>query len=134
MTAPAGYSGTPLHRKLGIVPGARIALLGAPGDLALELPDGVSVATRASGNRDVIVLFAERRAELERRLPAARRALEPAGGLWLAWPKRSSGVATDIDENLLREIVLPTGMVDNKVCAIDDVWSGLRFVVRLSNR
>lgn len=130
----AGYSGTPLHRKLGIAPGSRLALLGAPAELELELPDGVSVATRAGARRDVIVLFATRRAELERRLPAARRALEPAGGLWVAWPKRSSGVPTDLDENLLREIVLPTGMVDNKVCAIDDVWSGLRFVVRLENR
>jgi hypothetical protein len=90
----------------------------------------VGVRRRLGGRLDVIVCFLTRRRELERRIEPLRAALQPAGGLWLAWPKRSSGVATDLDENVLREIVLPTGLVDNKVCAIDATWSGLRFVLR----
>jgi hypothetical protein len=82
----------------------------------------------------VIVFFSARRAQLVRRLPALQRALDPDGGLWIAWPKRSSGVDTDITEDALRELILPSGLVDNKVCAIDQTWSGLRFVVRVANR
>jgi hypothetical protein len=137
MTASAGYSGTPLVRKLGIKPGSRLGLLGAPEgfDATLgELPDGVAVRRRARGPLDVIVAFHLRRAELERRLDALRGALDPAGGLWIAWPKRASGVATDIDENVVRELGLAAGLVDNKVCAIDEVWSGLRLVFRLRDR
>lgn len=133
----AGYSGTPLTRKLGIRPGARLALVNAPDDFEAvlgELPDGVAVARRPRGRRDVIVAFFVRRAELERRLPALRGALEPDGGLWLAWPKRSSGVETDISETDIRELGLAAGLVDNKICAIDQIWSGLRFVYRLTDR
>jgi hypothetical protein len=134
-TSTAGYSGTPLPRKLGIKPGHRIALLGAPDGFELpELPDGVQVKRRATGRADVIVTFHTRRAELERRLPALRALMEPVAGLWIAWPKRASKIETDITEDVLREIALPTGLVDNKVCAIDATWSGLRLVIRLEHR
>ena len=133
MTA-AGYSGTPLPRKLGIAPGHRVALLGAPGGFELELPQGVRLRRRAGGKADVIISFHTERAELERRLPALRAMMEPAAGLWIAWPKRASKVQTDITEDVLREIALPTGLVDNKVCAVDETWSGRRLVIRLEHR
>jgi hypothetical protein len=134
---PAGYSGTPLPRKLGIKPDSRLALLGAPPgfDATLgELPAGVSIRRQARGPLDVILAFFVGRADLERRLPALARALQPAGGLWIAWPKRASGVASDLTENVVRELGLVAGLVDNKVCAVDEVWSGLRFVYRLRDR
>ena len=136
--APAGYSGTPLVRKLGIKPEARLGLIGAPetfdGTLG-ELPPGVRVRQRLVGEPfDVIVFFAARRAQLERRLPALAAALDPAGGLWIAWPKRASGVATDVTEDVVRGSGLAAGLVDNKICAIDEVWSGLRLVYRLRDR
>jgi hypothetical protein len=128
---PAGYSGTPLAQKLGIKPEHTIALLGAPEGFSIDdLPDGVDVRTRTRGPFDVIVSFHIRRADLAQRLPTLLRALPPDGGLWIAWPKKSSGVATDITEDTVREVALPTGMVDNKVCAIDATWSGLRLVLR----
>ena len=133
----AGYSGTPLPRKLGVKPGDRVALIGAPDGFEPvlgELPDGVRLSRALRGSFEVIVCFCERRAELERRLARLRAALTPAGGLWLAWPKRSSGVATDLGEGLVREFGLAAGLVDNKVCAIDETWSGLRFVYRLADR
>ncbi|MEK6271957.1 MAG: DUF3052 domain-containing protein [Actinomycetota bacterium] len=133
----AGYSGTPLPRKLGIAAGHRVAFAGAPKDFrhALgPLPDGVAVRTRVRGPLDVIVAFFVRRSELERRFPPLAAALEPDGGLWIAWPKRSSGVTTDLTEDVVREIAIANGMVDNKVCAIDDTWSGLRLVYRLRDR
>jgi hypothetical protein len=131
----AGYSGTPLPRKLGIKPRHRVALLGAPDGFELgELPEDVSVGRRAGGKVDVILTFHTSRAELERRLPALRAMMEPAAGLWIAWPKRASKVETDITEDVLREIALPTGLVDNKVCAVDETWSGLRLVIRREYR
>jgi hypothetical protein len=133
----AGYSGTPLPQKLGIKPGARVAFVGAPAGFAVALgalPPGTSVAERLAGPHDVIVFFTTSRKDLERRLPRLERALDPAGGLWIAWPKKSSGVPTDVTEDVLREVALPRGLVDNKVCAIDDTWSGLRLVVRIENR
>jgi hypothetical protein len=135
--AAAGYSGTPLAGKLGIKPEARIGLVAAPAgfERALgELPQGVCVRRRLQGTFDVIVAFCTRRAVLERRLPAWRGALASDGGLWLAWPKRTSGVATDLGEALVRELGLGAGLVDNKVCAIDATWSGLRFVYRRTDR
>jgi hypothetical protein len=137
MAAAAGYSGTPLPRKLGIKPGARVGLIGAPDgfDQTLgELPDDVAVRRQLRGPLDVIVAFTAERRDLEKRLDVLKRALNPAGGLWIAWPKRSSGVPTDVTENVVRELGLAAGLVDNKVCAIDDVWSGLRLVVRLRDR
>ena len=129
----AGYSGTPLPAKLGVKPESRVALLGAPDgfDQVLgPLPPGVTVRRQLRGPLDVLLAFFTRRADLERRLPALTAALDPAGGLWVAWPKQSSGVATDINENVIRDVALPTGLVDNKVCAVDDTWSGLRLVIR----
>jgi hypothetical protein len=136
-SASTGYSGTPLVRKLGINPGATVALIRAPDGfdgMLGEMPDGVTIRRRLRGPCDVIVSFHVDRAELGRRLPALRRALAQDGGLWLAWPKRSSGVATDLGDGSVRELGLAAGLVDNKVCAIDETWSGLRFVYRLANR
>jgi hypothetical protein len=133
----AGYSGTPLPQKLGIKEGARVALVRAPEgfERALKpLPDGVKLRTQARGANDVVLFFATRLAELERRFDGFARSIEPAGGLWIAWPKKTAGVATDLRENVVRETGLSHGLVDNKVCAVDDTWSGLRFVYRLSDR
>jgi len=127
----AGYSGTPLEQKLGVRPGLRVAVLGAPAGFELA---GVSPFKRLAPDLDLIVCFLRTAAALRRRRAALEAALAPAGSLWIAWPKRSSGVATDLSENLLRETLLPDGLVDNKVCAIDETWSGLRFVVRLGER
>jgi hypothetical protein len=127
----AGYSGTPLAQKLGIKPESRLSVLGAPTGFAIpELPDGVVERTTARSRADVIVSFHTARADLARRLPALMRALDVDGGLWIAWPKRSSGVPTDVTEDVVREVALPTGLVDVKVCAIDDTWSGLRLCLR----
>ena len=134
----SGYSGTPLPRKLGIKPGHRVLLLGAPEGFAEdtlgELPEGVRVGTRASGVADVIVAFHVRRAELAKRMPALRERMDPAAGLWIAWPKRASKVETDLTEDVVRELALANTLVDNKVCAIDETWSGLRLVIRLKDR
>jgi hypothetical protein len=129
----AGYSGTPLARKLGIKEGHTVALLGAPDGFAATLeglPDAVTLRTRARGTADVIVSFHTKRADLERRLPSLLDVLDVDGGLWIAWPKKASKVPTDITEDTLREVALPIGLVDNKVCAVDDTWSGLRLVWR----
>lgn len=129
----AGYSGTPLVRKLGLKPGHRAAYVCAPDgfDATLgELPEGVAVSRTLRGPLDVIVCFVTARRELERRLPSLRGALAPDGMLWVAWPKRSSGATTDMTEDVVRDVALPTGLVDTKVCAIDQTWSGLRLVVR----
>jgi hypothetical protein len=133
----AGYSGTPLTKKLGIKEGHRVAFPSAPDgfrEVLGELPDDAWVKSRANGPLDVIVFFTRSRAELQRRLPALRRAMHPAAGLWIAWPKRSSGVDTDMTEDVARELGLANRLVDNKVCAIDDTWSGLRLVIRLADR
>lgn len=128
-------SGTPLPTKLGVKPGHRVLLAGAPARFDLGPLPGVEVHRRAgTAAYDVVLLFVTRRRELLARLDGLRGRLTPAGGLWVAWPKRTSGVPTDLDENVLRDVVLPTGMVDNKVCAVDETWSGLRFVVRLRDR
>jgi len=134
---PAGYSGTPLAKKLGIREGDTVTLLGAPDGFETELeglPDCVTLKHRAGGKPEVVLLFTTRAQDLERRFPALAKSVWPNGGLWVAWPKRSSGVATDLDENRLRDIGLPHGLVDNKVCAINDTWPGLRFVWRKENR
>lgn len=126
-----GYSGTPLPQKLGIREGHRVVVLGGPTGLALgPLPTGVRLGTRLADGCDVIVVFVTKRADLVARIAACRPKLTAAGGLWIAWPKRSSGVPTDIVEDTIRAVALPTGLVDNKVCAIDETWSGLRLVVR----
>src|SRR4051794_41178525 len=135
VTAQAGYSGTPLPRKLGIKEGHRVLLASAPPGFDLGPLPGVTVTRRAAGAAyDVIVVFTADRRALERRfLPLTGRMVRD-GGLWVAWPKRSSGVVTDLDENVVRDLGLAAGLVDNKVCAIDPTWSALRFVVRLRDR
>jgi hypothetical protein len=133
----AGYSGTPLPRKLAIKPESTLALIGAPDDFEAtlgELPTGVRTRTRASGSADVAVAFFTRRAKLEARLATLAKLIHPDGGLWIAWPKRASGVETDITEDVVRNLALAGGLVDNKVCAIDETWSGLRLVYRLRDR
>jgi hypothetical protein len=128
----AGYSGTPLARKLGFKEGMRVVYVNPPEGFAV---DGIDdVWARLAKGTDLVVCFVTARRELERRLAALRRAIEPDGMLWVAWPKRASGVPTDMTEGAVREIALPTGLVDTKVCAIDEVWAGLRLVVRLQLR
>jgi hypothetical protein len=139
LLAVAGYSGTPLPQKLGIKLGCKLALLSAPADFAAmlrPLPDAVQPVAlgRAKGPFDVIVAFFSREADFSAKLPRLEQALAPAGGLWIAWPKRASGVNTDMTEDVVRKHALPRGLVDNKVCAIDAVWSGLRLVIRIENR
>jgi hypothetical protein len=127
----AGYSGTPLAKKLGIKPEARLAVLDAPEGFAIpDLPAGVVPRTSARGTFDVIVSFHTSRAAMAKRLPTLMRALHVDGGLWISWPKKASGLPTDITEDVLRDVILPTGLVDMKVCAVDDTWSGLRFCLR----
>lgn len=131
----AGYSGTPLPKKLGIKPGHRLVLLGVPDGFELgELPEDVNVVRRAQGEADVIVSFHTARADLERRLPRLRELMRPAAGLWIAWPKRASKMPTDVTEDVVRELGLANRLVDNKVAALDATWSGLRLVIRLKDR
>jgi len=125
----AGYSGTPLPQKLGIKVGSAVRIINAPADFEESLGP-LSEVRFVSEEVDVIVLFVSWRSELVAALDEAIAALAPRGGLWIAWPKRASKIPTDITEDVLREVILPTGLVDNKVCAISEVWSGLRFVRR----
>lgn len=137
MMATAGYSGTPLATKLGIKAGDRVALVNEPTDLRAvlaPLPPEVELSTTLRGKADVVVLFVDERREFERRIGTAGRTIFPAGGLWIAWPKRASKVPTDMTEDVVREVCLPLGLVDNKVCAIDETWSGLRIVWRKERR
>lgn len=136
-TTSGGYSGTPLPRRLGIREGSRVAVVSAPDTFTRvlgPLPTGVQLRTGARGRCDVVVFFVTRRAELARRFPSFVRALEADGGLWVAWPKKTSGVATDLAFDAVQAVGLDAGLVDNKVCAIDATWSGLRFVRRVSDR
>jgi hypothetical protein len=132
----AGYSGTPLPKKLGIKEGTRLMLLDAPanfGETLGDLPDGVAIKRRFGGESDVIVLFVTQFAKLRSNFGKAAKCLPAAGGmLWVAWPKKTSNVQTDLSENLIRDHGLAEGLVDTKVCAIDETWSGLRFSRRRS--
>lgn len=135
----AGYSATLLPRKLGIKPGHRVAVLNAEAGFKSELaplPDEVTLHERLSGREplDVIILFAPQSRALARQLGPAARRLRENGGLWIAWPKKASGRVTDLTETEVRDSGLALGLVDNKVCAVNDVWSGLRFVVPLAKR
>jgi len=131
MAATAGYSGTPLVRKLGIKSGMRVALVSAPSDfrrLLVGLPGDVRLSDRAAGSPDLGVWFVTRRRELDRRIEALAGCLGHA--LWIAWPKKTSGVETDLTEDVVRNVGLARGLVDYKVCAIDATWSGLKFARR----
>lgn len=133
----AGYSGTPLVQKLGIKPGQRIALLSGPPGYRKTLgalPDQVNCAEQLDEKLDFIQLFVTTQAELKRRFKEAKGYLAMNGSLWISWPKKTSGMATDLSENLIREIGLGLGLVDVKVCAVDETWSGLKFVYRLKDR
>ena len=131
----AGYSGTPLTKKVGAKPGARALVVGAPPDAPALFDEGVQVLRRAAGALDAVVLFVTERRVLERRLPDLRRRLAPTGMLWVAWPKKASGVATDVTEDVIRDLAVgSTDLVDVKVIAIDETWSGLKLMVRRSAR
>jgi hypothetical protein len=133
----AGYSGTSLAKKLGIKAVHRLALLQGPDGFAIDdLPEDVTLVTSLAGKAplDVILYFSDKRTQVAKMFAALAKRLTPAGGLWICWPKKSSGVPTDLDENLIRDIGLTAGLVDNKVCAVDDTWSGLRFVWRVVDR
>ncbi|MCC6360048.1 MAG: DUF3052 family protein [Phycisphaerales bacterium] len=133
----AGYSGTPLSKKLGIFPGAQVHIVGGPENyesLLTPLPEGVRFAARVDETVDVVHLFCKRRADLERRLRSILPKIRPDAAIWVSWPKKASGEATDITENTIREVALPLGLVDVKVCAVDTTWSGLKLVVRVANR
>ena len=128
----AGYSGTPLPRKLGFKPGMTAAFLDAPDTLGALLGDleGVTVRRRLGGHLDLVLCFVTERAALARRADALRRAAHPDGMVWICWPKQASRVPTDITADVVREVLLPTGLVDTKVAAIDATWSGLKLMVR----
>jgi hypothetical protein len=131
----AGYSPTPLARKLGIKEGASVLLDGAPDGFDPGVPAGVTVARRpGAGPYDVVLCFCPDVARLVARWATLHARTTPAGALWIAWPKKSSGVATDLTENVVREHALSHGRVDVKVCAIDDIWSGLKNVIRVADR
>jgi len=131
----AGYSGTSLVKKIGIKPGHRLAILNPPPGFENELaplPDGVVSADKAP--LDVAILFAANQSVLGKHLGKVKQKLAPAGMLWISWPKMSSGVTTDLRENIVRDVGLAAGLVDIKVCAVNDVWSGLKFVIPVKDR
>src|SRR5262245_6928446 len=133
----AGYSGTPLPKKLGFKPGHSVVILNAPGDYRRvlgDVPEGVKFASRIESGHDIIHLFTKSRRELERELPRLGRKIVPNGMIWISWPKKASGVVTDITEDVVRDTALALGLVDVKVCAVDDTWSGLKLVIRVENR
>jgi hypothetical protein len=133
----AGYSGTPLAKKLGIRDGSRVTLLAAPAGIAealAPLPDGARILRGARSRVDVVLFFTRRSSELAREIASLKSRIEPNGGLWIAWPKRASGVPTDLAFSAVQGIGLAAGLVDTKICAVDEVWSGLRFVYRLGER
>lgn len=132
-----GYSGKPLHQKLGLKPGQRVCVIGEPEDYQtlVEGPvPGLAITTSTRGKVDVAHIFETRAATLLAKLPALMRAIAPEGMIWVSWPKKSARVATDITEDSIRDIALPLGLVDVKVCAVNDTWSGLKLVIRKENR
>jgi hypothetical protein len=133
----AGYSGKPLSQKLGIKPGFCIFADGAPRsyrDIVGPLPDGTKIVARAAAPLDMVHLFVTKSAGLAGKLRGLRKAIAPDGMIWVSWPKKASGVATDLSDVTVRNIALPLGLVDVKVCAIDEVWSGLKFVIPMKQR
>jgi hypothetical protein len=134
--ATAGYSATPLPRKLGFKPGMTAVFLNSPEHLDELLGDleGVTVKRSLRGHADLVMCFVTRRRELERRAARLREAVAPDGMVWVCWPKKAAKMQTDVTEDVVREVLLPTGLVDNKVAAVDETWSGLKLVVRLELR
>jgi hypothetical protein len=132
--ATAGYSGTPLVKKLGIKPGARVQFVNDPPEFEPLLKDLPAIKKANGGTSDYVHLFVRSQAELKKQLGAAKKSLEQDGMIWVSWPKKASGIATDVTEDTIRAHALPLGLVDIKVCAIDDTWSGLKLVIRRENR
>ncbi len=133
----AGYSPTPLSKKLGIKPGFRVNLRNVVDnylDLISPIPEDITLSSRLRSDVDLWHVFTKQRQHLARELPIAMKAIRQNGMIWVSWPKKSSGVATDITEDVIRELALPMGLVDIKVCAVDDTWSGLKLVIRRSQR
>jgi hypothetical protein len=133
----AGYSKTPLAQKLGIKPGARVVVMGAPAGYRkwlAPLPEKVAFTDKASAGSEFVHVFVTERRKLEKELKRLRMLVADAGTLWISWPKKSSGVATDITEDVIRDVCLPLGFVDVKVCAVDETWSGLKLMIRRENR
>lgn len=130
----AGYSGTPLAKKLGIKQKFRVVLVGMPAGVRAEIKEALASCVTASSGLDFAIVFAKSATELKKEFSRVAKTLAPAGMLWVSWPKKSSGVVTDLDENVVRGIGLAAGLVDVKVCAVDEVWSGLKFVVRVKDR
>lgn len=129
----AGYSGTPLSRKLGIKAGSKVLVVASPHDyfeLLEPIPDAVEFVSRLSSSTDIIHLFTTRKSELQKKLVSYRKSINTAAAVWVSWPKKSAKVETDITEDTVREVALPLGFVDIKVCAVDAVWSGLKLMVR----
>jgi hypothetical protein len=137
VTIPAGYSKRSLVEKLGIKDGFAISIIGAPKNYAItlgKLPSVVKQSKRLKGPLDFLQFFCSKRSRLEANFPSLQEALSPSGMLWVSWPKVSSAVPTDLTEDVVREIGLRNGLVDVKVCAVDEIWSGLKFVFRLKDR
>jgi hypothetical protein len=137
MAGSSGYSGTPLAKKLGFAPGLSIAVLGAPpeyDDWVAPLPEGTRLTRRLPKVPVAVHLFVSARADLTRRLESLRASIDPGGYVWVSWPKKSAKVATDITEDVIRSVALPMGWVDVKVCAVSEVWSGLKLMIRRSER
>jgi Protein of unknown function (DUF3052) len=134
----AGYSGTPLPKKLGLKPKFRVAFFQLPGDVKAELKDALSECqVIKEGSReplDFAMIFAKSQADMKEQFPKLARRLAPAGMLWVSWPKKASGIVTDLGENDVNRIGLTAGLVDVKVCAVNEVWSGLKFVIRVKDR
>jgi hypothetical protein len=133
----AGYSGTPLAKKLGIDEGAHVFVVGAPkGYRALlePLPGSVTFVSKLGASTDIVHIFTAKKSELARALARYRKAIDPDATVWVSWPKKAAKVPTDITEDVVRELALPLGFVDVKVCAVDDVWSGLKLVIRREHR
>lgn len=137
MRVMAGYSGTPLVQKIGIKAGHRVILRNHPPSFLKDLgtlPQDTEYTDKLSGSANVVICFTDRKADLERNFPSLAGRLVPDGMLWISWPKKASGLPTDLTEDVVRKVGLESGLVDVKVCAIDDVWSGLKFVIRTKDR
>jgi hypothetical protein len=133
----AGYSGTPLPQKMGIKPGLTVVTINVPPNyrrLLGKIPEGVTFSDRVKPDSSFVHVFINQRSELEKKLSILRKKIADTGTVWVSWPKKSSGVPTDVTEDVIRSLTLPLGFVDVKVCAIDETWSGLKLMVRRKNR
>ncbi len=132
-----GYSGTPLPQKLGIKPGLTVVAINPPANyrrLLGQIPDSVTFSERLKSGSSFVHLFTSRRSEMQKKMSILRDKISDNGAIWVSWPKKSSGISTDVTEDVIREIALPLGFVDIKVCAVDETWSGLKLMIRRENR